>query len=104
MTTSLSPAYAAKLANARREIAELLEQWGCPASEVRAGQVLDALQALGWSPPRAADDTPPPRASYSTREGRDRAKQLLADALAARAHDTPPHHPTNANPHPQVKL
>ncbi len=67
----------------RDRFAELLETWGDRYPTEHATQLLDAVDDLGFALPPGIDDPPPPP-SHSTREGRERAKQLLAKALADR--------------------
>lgn len=72
MTT---PLRAARIANARARVAELLTD-RCPHPDSTARDVIDELLLLGWSFPGAHLDDTVPQPSHSTPEGRRRAREI----------------------------
>jgi hypothetical protein len=78
-----TPAGHARLMLARRTAFDLLDDWGLPDADTRATQLIDALQAAGWGPPRDITHGPG-RGSYSTPAGRAAARELFARNRAER--------------------
>ena len=70
----------ARLMLARRTAFDLLDAWGCPNADQRATELVDALQAAGWGPPREITHGPG-RGSSSTDAARTAAKEHLANRL-----------------------
>lgn len=81
---TVTPIHAAKMANAQRALTEILRRQMCPYAEAAARQVLDELRGLGWAPPGVRDDDHIPQPSYSTPEGRRRARDLFEQTREAR--------------------
>lgn len=81
MTT---PHHAAKRQWLIDRYTEMLAEAGDRGAETRAVRLVEEAENLGWTPPRTVVDDQPPAASYSTREGRERAKRIFAEALAAK--------------------
>jgi hypothetical protein len=68
-----TPAGHGRLMLARRTAFDLLDDWGIPDADTHATQLIDALQAAGWGPPRDITHGPG-RGSYSTPAGRAAAR------------------------------
>lgn len=73
---TVTPMRAAKIANAQRAITEILTGQMCPYAESAARQVVDEIRRLGWTPPGWQDDEPVPQPTYSTPQGRARAREI----------------------------
>jgi hypothetical protein len=77
---TVTPIRAARLSNARRMATEILTKRQCMYPEEAARLIIDELLNAGWSPPGAVDGDDVPQPSYSTPEGRARARALFEQA------------------------
>lgn len=85
---TITPMNAARVANARRHVAEILAGRMCPNPEHAAQHVVDELRKLGWAPPGWHINEGAPRPSYSTAEGRRRAREIFEQTRAEARTDT----------------
>lgn len=75
----------AKIAGARRIVAERLTTAGCAFPDETARSVIDDLLKAGWVFPGWQLDDDVPQPSYSTPEGRRRARAIYEQARRDRA-------------------
>lgn len=76
---SVTPIRAARLANARRAVADILSARHCDYPDEAARLIVDQLLNLGWTYPGWHDDDPIPRPATSDDR---RRRVLIAQAMA----------------------
>lgn len=83
-----TPLHAARLTNARRIVAERIAPTGCRYPDETARDVIDDLLKAGWTYPGWQHDDHVPRPSYSTAEGRRRAREIFEQTRAGKTTDS----------------
>lgn len=76
--TPFGPTTAARRQVTLDRLTELFQQRGSAYPDERATEVLELIQSLGWSLPRALDDPPPP-----VREARPDHRQACMEQIRA---------------------
>ncbi|TFV91388.1 hypothetical protein [Blastococcus sp. CT_GayMR16] len=82
---SSTPHHVGQVEKARIEITALLEQWGAPSAPARAGDIVDAMQNLGWTPPRDPNADIPPLRPARVADEDSPGRREFAEARAALA-------------------